>query len=367
MLNQWLDESKAHGKELAAQLVTQVSMLNETINRQVSKINELVVEGDSKDRQLLSMKGKLSDALGHIDTLKSIVRQKIAENVESHKNLVQSIEENSQLREDNVQLNGEIRQMKSHYDDLHSTHQKTVDSHESHVKKHTLKSGEYEAIIAELQEKIKALYGDIQHHKDDFRSANSAHQLEMVKSEQKYNEMNEKYEVLQSKMRGIDDEYSGMKEKYTSLHTKHHEHVVHGIASNNTDVLSVKVSDLNKRYAILGTYVNELQGKYKVCILLLRESLEKMRSDMSKYKVLMSNETNRIATIVVSKTKAILERQNHIHKRELSNQRLAIDAAHEVELGIIEKSHQNHLAELKFQYNRQIEEFKSAYKDTLSF
>ena len=183
----------------------------------------------------------------------------------------------------------------------------------------------------------------------------------------KYNVVNEKYEALQYRIRAINDEYSDVKEKYAALHTKHHEHVVNGIVNNDTDILSVKVSDLNKRYTTLGNYVSELTGKYKVCILLLRASLENMKNEVSKYRMLMSNETNRIATIVVSKTKAVLERQSHIHRRELSNQRLSIDAAHEVELALTEKSHQNQFAELKFQYNRQIEEFKSTYRDTLSF
>lgn len=49
-------------------------------------------------------------------------------------------------------------------------------------------------------------------------------------------------------MRAINDEYSDVKEKYAALHTKHHEHVVNGIVNNDTDILSVKVSDLNKRY-----------------------------------------------------------------------------------------------------------------------
>ena len=363
VLNQWLDESKAHGKELSSQ----VSALNETVNMQVNKMNELSIENDNKNRQIVSMKGKLTEALGHIDTLKSIVRQKGAENVEVHKSLLQCIEENSLIKHEQFQLNGEIRQIKTHYDDLHATHQRTIDNHESNLKQHSLKSSEYEAIIAELKDTIKALHGEVQYHKNDVHSVSDSHKLELGKYEQKYNEVNEKYEALQSKMRAINDEYIGMKEKYTSLHTQHHEHVVKGIVNNNTDILSVKVSDLNKRYTTLGNYVHELTGKYKVCMLLLRESLENMKNEVSKYRMLMSNETNRIATIVVSKTKAILERQNHIHKRELSNQRLTIDAAHEVELALIEKSHQNQLAELKFQYNRQIEEFKSTYRDTLSF
>ncbi len=367
VLNQWLEESKARGKELSSQLATQVSALNETINMQVSKMNELTIENDNKNRQIVSMKEKLTEALGHIDTLKSIVRQKVAENVEVHRNLQECIEENSQIKHEQFQLNSEIRQIKTHYDDLHSTHQRTIDNHESNLKQHSLKSSEYEAIIAELKDNIKALHGEIQYHKNDVHSVSNSHRLELGKYEQKYNEVNEKYEALQSKMRAINDEYIDMKEKYTSLHTQHHEHVVKGIVNNNTDILSVKVSDLNRRYTTLGNYVHELTGKYKVSMLLLRESLENMKNEVSKYKMLMNNETNRIASIVVSKTKAILERQNHIHKRELSNQRLTIDAAHEVELALIEKSHQNQFAELKFQYNRQIEEFKSTYRDTLSF